>query len=77
MANGKGEYQHRNLKNRFQFKEQGEIAEVLGVSVSTVKNWMKAKVLPWYEIEGIRFVSKVDLVQFIERHRNGNNGTAA
>lgn len=67
---------HRNLSNRMQFKEHGEIAEVLAVSVSTVKNWLRTEVLPSHEIAGIRFVSRETIDRLVSGGFDDNQSAA-
>jgi excisionase family DNA binding protein len=66
----KGDYKKiKDLTNRIQFRPE-EVADVLGVSVSKVKQWIKTEALHSYLIDGMRFVHKNDVSTFIESYRN-------
>ncbi len=66
----------KDLRNRVQYRPD-EAADVMGVSVSKMKNWIKTGVLPSYTIDDMRFVMKSDLMAFIETHRSQSFGLAS
>lgn len=66
----------KDLSNRVQFRPD-EAADVLGVSVSKVKAWIRTGVLASYTIDGMRFVSKSDLIAFVESQRENSFATLA
>ena len=66
----------KDLSNRVQYRPD-EAADVLGVSVSKVKAWIRTGVLPSHTIDDMRFVLKTDLMGFIESHRNDSFGLAS
>ncbi len=54
-----------------------EAADVMGVSVSKMKTWIRTGVLPSYTIDDMRFVMKSDLLAFIESHPSHAFGLAS
>lgn len=69
-------YVNVDLSNRLQFRQE-EVAEVLGVSLSKVKEWVRTDVIPSYKMDNIRCVAREDVVAFIAKSRQlGNFGTA-
>ena len=66
----------KDLRNRVQYRPD-EAADVMGVSVSKMKTWIRTGVLPSYTIDDMRFVMKSDLMSFIESHRNQSFGLAS
>ncbi|MDB4331773.1 helix-turn-helix domain-containing protein [bacterium] len=66
----------KDLRNRVQYRPD-EAADVMGVSVSKMKTWIKTGVLPSYTIDDMRFVMKSDLLAFIESHRSQAFGLAS
>ena len=76
MANCGNEKLTKDLRNRVQYRPD-EAADVMGVSVSKMKNWIKTGVLRSYTIDDMRFVMKSDLLAFIETHRSQSFGLAS
>ena len=76
MANCGNEKLTKDLRNRVQYRPD-EAADVMAVSVSKMKNWIKTGVLPSYTIDDMRFVMKRDLMAFIESHRSQAFGIAS
>lgn len=66
----------KDLSNRIQYRPE-EAADVLGVSVSKVKVWIRTGVIPSHTIDDMRFVMKADLMAFIESHREQSLGLAS
>ena len=66
----------KDLRNRVQYRPD-EAADVMGVSVSKIKTWIRTGVLPSYTIDDMRFVMKSDLLEFIESHRSQAFGLAS
>jgi excisionase family DNA binding protein len=66
----------KDLRNRVQYRPY-EAADVMGVSLSKVKAWVRTGVLPSHRIDDMRFVLKSDLMAFIESHRNDTFGLAS
>ena len=76
MANCGNQKLTKDLRNRVQYRPD-EAADVMGVSVSKMKNWSKTGVLHRYKIDDVRFVMKSDLMAFIESHRSQAFGLAS
>mgnify|MGYP003650737165 FL=1 len=76
MATCSNEKTLKDLRNRVQYRPD-EAADVMGVSVSKMKTWIRTGVLPSYTIDDMRFVMKSDLMSFIESHRNQSFGLAS
>ena len=47
------------------------VAEMAGVGLSTVYDWMKAGKLPHYTFGRIKRISQSDLKRFLQEHRVG------
>lgn len=75
MANCGNEKLTTDLRNRVQYRPD-EAAEVMGVSVSKMKTWIRTGVLPSYTIDDMRLVMKSELMAFIESHRSRTLGLA-
>ena len=76
MATCSNEKTLKDLRNRVQYRPD-EAADVMGVSVSKMKTWIRTGVLPSYTIDDMRFVMKNDLMAFIESHRSQAFGLAS
>ena len=76
MATCSNEKTLKDLRNRVQYRPD-EAADVMGVSVSKMKTWIRTGVLPSYTIDDMRFVMKSDLMAFIESHRSQAFGLAS
>jgi hypothetical protein len=66
----------KDLRNRVQYRPD-EAADVMGVSLSKMKTWIRTNVIHSYTIDGMRFVTKKDLLAFIESHRSQAFGLAS
>ncbi len=76
MANCDNGKLTKDLRNRVQYRPN-EAADVMGVSVSKMKMWIRTGVLLSYTIDDMRFVMKSDLMAFIESHRSQAFGLAS
>ena len=76
MTKRQSERMTKDLSNRVQYRPD-EAADVMGVSLSKVKAWIRTGVLPSHTIDHMRFVLKSDLLAFIESHRNDSFGLAS
>ncbi|PHQ31834.1 hypothetical protein CEE69_29145 [Rhodopirellula bahusiensis] len=67
----------KDWSNRLQYRVD-EVADVLGVSVSMVKTWIRSKALVSYTMGKVRCIAKEDVERFVNQHRaDGPFDTAA
>ena len=65
MASNGDKKSIKHLLNRIQYRPE-EAADVMGVSLSKMKTWIRTNAIHSYTIDGMRFVAKRDLLAFIE-----------
>ena len=76
LANCGNQKLTKDLRNRVQYRPD-EAVDVIGVSASKMRYWIKTGDLPGSTIDDMRLVMKSDLMAFIESHRSQAFGLAS